>query len=1079
MTHQRRNRLPALFRLLVPALAALLPLLALGGGAPPTAQAALPPAQADATRPSDTAETLIIRVYFSDAAERDRLAVELGAEEYATTGGYLTLWETRETYDKLVARGLRVEIDEAQTAIINRPIQFGESSPDTFFGGYRTVEENFAYMDTLVGLYPNMAEKIDIGDTWCKTHPGQCTQPNSWNGYDLWVLHITNRDIPGPKPVFWFESGIHSREIATPEMATRFMSWLLDGYNTDPDARWLVDHHDIWVMPMVNPDGHHIVENGENTPRMQRKNADKDDGCTTFLSLGTDLNRNFPFKWACCGGSSGQSCSETYRGPSAGSEEETVAVLNKIRALVPDQRGPLDTDPAPLTTTGIYQSMHTVAELNLYPWGWTGTGSPNNLEMSNIARHMSAANAYPSGNTYQACQPPNCLYGVDGDTMDWGYGELGIPSFTTELGGSGFFPSFAEIPGLWNENRGMLIYLAKIARTPYLLSRGPDLSVASASTPITVTQGQTAPLLATANFVWTANQFQQNVGAAEYYIDTPPWNGGTGIPMQPVDGNFNSPTEQVQATVDSTGLTPGRHILMVRARGATDHMGNQTWGAVSARFIDVLAGGTPTNTVTGTPPTNSPTRTPTQTRTPTNTVPATNTPTATNTVPVPAGCNITPITIPDSGPGVPYPSLISYSAGGTILDVNVTLNDVSHTYPDDVDILLVGPAGQSVILMSDAGGSNDVTDVDLTFDDEATATLPDSAQIVTGSYDPTNYLTGDTFPAPAPGGPYGTTMSVFDGTNPNGNWSLYVVDDLGGDEGQIASGWCVDIQTSGGATATPTSTVTPIPPSVTATSTGTNTPVPPSATPTLPDGTPTNTGTPTAIVTACPLQFTDVPETNTFYPFVRCLACQGIINGYPCGGDFEPCDPDNNPYFRPNNPVTRGQIAKIVSLSAGFNEVVPPTQQSFEDVVYGSPFWEYVERLYSRSIIGGYQCGVDPAEPCVPPDNLPYFRPNAGATRGQLVKIASESAGFTDVIPETQYTFTDVPPGHTFWIYIERLLLNRPDAIAGYPCGSPGEPCDSENRPYFRPNNGVTRGQASKIVSNTFFPGCNPPRPEE
>jgi hypothetical protein len=94
------------------------------------------------------------------------------------------------------------------------------------------------------------------------------------------------------------------------------------------------------------------------------------------------------------------------------------------------------------------------------------------------------------------------------------------------------------------------------------------------------------------------------------------------------------------------------------------------------------------------------------------------------------------------------------------------------------------------------------------------------------------------------------------------------------------------------------------------------------------------------------------------------------------------------------------------------------------------------------------------------------------------VKIAVESAGFSDPVPNTQQTFTDVPPGHTFWLYIERLLMSRPDAISGYLCGGPGEPCDSQNRPYFRPNNGVTRGQASKIVSNTFFPGCDPPRPE-
>jgi hypothetical protein len=218
-----------------------------------------------------------------------------------------------------------------------------------------------------------------------------------------------------------------------------------------------------------------------------------------------------------------------------------------------------------------------------------------------------------------------------------------------------------------------------------------------------------------------------------------------------------------------------------------------------------------------------------------------------------------------------------------------------------------------------------------------------------------------------------------------------------------------------------------------------------------------------------------VPVTNTFYPFVRCLACQGIIQGYPCGGAGEPCNGNDDPYFRPNNPVTRGQIAKMVSLSAGFVEPVPATQQSFEDVVYGSTFWEYIERLYARGVIGGYPCGINPAEPCEPPENRPYFRPNTGATRGQLVKIATESAGFTDLIPETQQTFTDVEPGSTFWLYIERLLANRPDAIAGYPCGSPGEPCDDQDRPYFRPNNGVTRGQSSKIIANTFFPDCNPP----
>jgi subtilisin family serine protease len=240
----------------------------------------------------------------------------------------------------------------------------------------------------------------------------------------------------------------------------------------------------------------------------------------------------------------------------------------------------------------------------------------------------------------------------------------------------------------------------------------------------------------------------------------------------------------------------------------------------------------------------------------------------------------------------------------------------------------------------------------------------------------------------------------------------------------------------------------------------------------VPCGVPTATPTPIA----CTLQFTDVPPTNTFYPFVRCLACQGIISGYPCGGTGEPCNPSNDPYFRPNAYVTRGQLAKIVSESAGFDDEIPPSQWTFTDVPYGSTFWVWVERLADRTVMAGYACGIDPNEPC-DGQNRPYFRPNSGATRGQLTKIVSNAAGFTDTIPAGQYTFTDVPPTHTFWVFVERLLLNRPNVMGGYVCGGVGEPCDTENRPYFRPNNPLTRGQTSKIVASTFFPDCNPPRP--
>jgi hypothetical protein len=217
------------------------------------------------------------------------------------------------------------------------------------------------------------------------------------------------------------------------------------------------------------------------------------------------------------------------------------------------------------------------------------------------------------------------------------------------------------------------------------------------------------------------------------------------------------------------------------------------------------------------------------------------------------------------------------------------------------------------------------------------------------------------------------------------------------------------------------------------------------------------------------LQFADVPPENTFYANIRCLACRGIINGYPCGGAGEPCNPNYDPYFRPSNLVTRGQIAKIVSNSAGFIE--PVSGQTFEDVPPAATFHAFIERLVSRGVMSGYACG-GVGEPCVPPGNRPYFRPNATATRGQLAKIVSNAANFTE--PVGTQTFEDVTIGSTFHEFIERLVSRG--VMSGYACGGPGEPCvPPGNRPYFRPSNNVTRGQTSKIVGNTFFPNCYTP----
>ena len=159
-------------------------------------------------------------------------------------------------------------------------------------------------------------------------------------------------------------------------------------------------------------------------------------------------------------------------------------------------------------------------------------------------------------------------------------------------------------------------------------------------------------------------------------------------------------------------------------------------------------------------------------------------------------CNTTPISIPSFGTATPYPSTIAVSGlGASTTSVTVTINDANHTYRSDVNVLLVGPNGQTAMLMFGAGESGRLINANITFDDLAATQVPSFGNITgNNTYQPTSPFPIN-LPAPAPASPYGTTFDSFLGTNPNGNWNLYVYDDVSGDSGNINGGWCLDITT--------------------------------------------------------------------------------------------------------------------------------------------------------------------------------------------------------------------------------------------------------------------------------------------
>lgn len=179
--------------------------------------------------------------------------------------------------------------------------------------------------------------------------------------------------------------------------------------------------------------------------------------------------------------------------------------------------------------------------------------------------------------------------------------------------------------------------------------------------------------------------------------------------------------------------------------------------------------------------------------------------------------NTTAITIPESGQASPYPASLAVSGlAGPVTSVQVVLHGVTHSALSDVDVMVVAPSGENLVVLSDAGdGSTTASNATLIFDDAAAGSIP-TGPVSTGTYRPTNSGGSDAFPSPAPAPSSATTLAgAFTGINPNGSWQLFIVDDASADTGSIASGWSLVVTTDPGVVATTTAVSTSGSPSTT------------------------------------------------------------------------------------------------------------------------------------------------------------------------------------------------------------------------------------------------------------------------
>jgi carboxypeptidase T len=296
-------------------------------------------------------------------------------------------------------------------------------------GDYHSYKELERDLLALQDSYPGLAQVFTIGE--------------SLEGRNIYAMKISdNVSQDEVEPEVLFIGCHHAREWISVEVPYLLGKYLLENYGTDSRVKSLVDASEIWIIPLLNPDG---LEYSIHFYRYWRKNR-RDNGDGTY---GIDINRNYGYQWGFDNiGSSPETYSETYRGPSPFSEPETQAIRDlfsqrNFKAMI---------------------SYHSYSQDILYPWGYTSEPTDEDSLMAQIAAEMSRLIKSVNGNDYVYGQSGNTLYLTNGDTTDWAFANYGIPAYTIELPPmdilqGGFFNAEKDIQSIFNENVPAALYL--------------------------------------------------------------------------------------------------------------------------------------------------------------------------------------------------------------------------------------------------------------------------------------------------------------------------------------------------------------------------------------------------------------------------------------------------------------------------------------------------------------------------------------------------------------------------------------------------------------------------------------------
>ncbi len=335
------------------------------------------------------------------------------------------------------------------------------SSVATLATAPATAAADFPAYDSRYHTYPEMVAEIEATRD---AHPDIVAISSigkSYKGRDLWVAKVSDNVAEDePEPEVMLDSLHHAREHLSLEQNLAVLRWLTEGYGTDERITHIVNVREVWIVFAVNPDGAEYDLTGS-PYRAWRKNRQPNAGTT---AVGTDLNRNYGYRWACCGGSSGSKSASTYRGPAAFSAPETRAIRDFMASRRVGGRQQIK--------TGI--TFHTAGEEILWPYGYTNTDVPSDMTTVDHAALVALGKKMAATNGYTAKQSSS-LYVTDGDEIDWAYGKEHIFMYTFELYPSHslvsstarFYPRDELIAPQTERNKAAILMLIEAAGCPY------------------------------------------------------------------------------------------------------------------------------------------------------------------------------------------------------------------------------------------------------------------------------------------------------------------------------------------------------------------------------------------------------------------------------------------------------------------------------------------------------------------------------------------------------------------------------------------------------------------------------------